>query len=195
MVNLSVDAETAVFPKKMFIAMEDRVVIYAQNFTSVENKEPYQWKKNDGLGYVKASMQAYPLMVESLQTEHLATAAPCLEYQIYLGNPDTFVTPEILLYAIPTLPITNTQGVRVGVQWNEEPIQIIDFRTYDRSEEWKQNVLSNRATKKVGIKSAIKGVNTLKIYMIDAGVALDYFHINLNKNNPLPYSLLPETIR
>ncbi len=89
----------------------------------------------------------------------------------------------------------NKCGIRVGVQWNEEPIQIVDFRTYDRSEEWKQNVLSNRATKKAAIKSALKGVNTLKIYLIDAGVALDYFYINWNKNKPVPYSLLPETLR
>lgn len=194
-VNLSVDASTATLPKKTFLAMGDRVVMYAQNFTAVKNKESYHWKKIDGLGYAKAAMQAYPLMAESLPTDRLATEAPCLEYQIHLGNPATFVSPEILLHAIPTLPITNKQGVRVGVQWNEEPIQIIDFRTYDRSEEWKQNVLSNRATKKVAIKSALKGVNTLKIYLIDAGVALDYFYINSNKNNLTPYSLLPETVK
>lgn len=193
--NLSVDATMATLPKKAFMAMEGRVVIYAQHFTAIKNQEPYQWKKIDGLGYAKAAMQAYPLMAESLQTERLATEAPCLEYQIHLGNPDTFVAPEILLYAIPTLPITNKQGVRVGVQWNEEPIQIVDFRTYDRSEEWKQNVLSNRATKKVAIKSALKGANTLKIYLIDSGVALDYFYINGNKNNLTPYSLLPETVK
>lgn len=195
LVNINIDATTITLPKKSFIAMEDRVVIYAQNFTSVKNKEAHQWKKIDGLGYAKATMQAYPLMAESLQTEHLDTEAPCLEYQIRLGNSETFVSPEIMLHAIPTLPITNKQSVRIGVQWNDEPIQIIDFRTYDRSEEWKQNVLSNSATKKVGIRSAIKGENTLKIYMMDAGVALDYFYINLNKNNLVPYSLLSETIR
>lgn len=193
--NVTVDATTATLPKKSFIAMEDRVVIYAQNFTYIKNKEPYQWKKIDGLGYAKVAMQGYPLMAESLQTDRLATEAPCLEYQIHLGNPDTFVNPEILLHAIPTLSITNKQGVRIGVQWNDEPMQVIDFRTYDRSEEWKQNVLSNRATKKVAIKSALKGANILKIYLIDAGVALDYFYINLNKNKLIPYSLLPETVK
>jgi hypothetical protein len=193
--NVTVDATTATLPKKSFIAMEDRVVIYAQNFTYIKNKEPYQWKKIDGLGYAKVAMQGYPLMAESLQTDRLATEAPCLEYQIHLGNPDTFVNPEILLHAIPTLSITNKQGVRIGVQWNDEPMQVIDFRTYDRSEEWKQNVLSNRATKKAAIKSALKGANILKIYLIDAGVALDYFYINLNKNKLIPYSLLPETVK
>ncbi|TDD95712.1 hypothetical protein [Flavobacterium cellulosilyticum] len=99
------------------------------------------------------------------------------------------------MYTLPTLPITNKQGVRVGVQWNNEPIQIIDFTTFGRSEEWKQNVLSNKASKKIALKSIIKGTNKLKIYMVDAGVALDYFYINLNKNNPVPYSILSETFQ
>lgn len=191
-VNLEIDSNNAAVAKKSFVAMEDKVVIYAQNFTSIKNQEPYQWKKIDGLGYSKAAMQAYPLTAAPLQTDNLANVAPCLEYQIHLNN---FSDSELILHAIPTLPITDKHGVRVGVQWNNEPIQIIDFATIGRSEEWKQNVLSNKASKKMPLKSTSKGKNTLKIYMIDEGVALDYFYINLNKNNPLPYSLLPETVK
>ncbi|HEX9151563.1 MAG TPA: hypothetical protein VF842_05735 [Flavobacterium sp.] len=138
-------------------------------------------------------MQAYPLTENPLKTDNLTKESPYLEYQIDLGNSDSFVEPEILVHAIPTLPITNKHGVRVGVQWNKEPIQIVDFTTFGRSEEWKQNVLSNSATKKAAIKSTIKGTNSLRIYLIDEGVALDYFYILLNKNIPTPYSILPET--
>jgi hypothetical protein len=191
-INLEIDSNNAAVTKKSFFAMEDKVVIYAQNFTSIKNQEPYQWKKIDGLGYAKAAMQAFPLSGNPLQIDNLAKVAPCLEYQIYLNN---FSDSELILHAIPTLPVTNKHGVRVGVQWNQEPIQIVDFATIGRSEEWKQNVLSNKASKKIVLKSTIKGKNTLKIYMIDEGVALDYFYINLNKNNPVPYSLLPETVR
>lgn len=189
---LEIDSNNAAVAKKSFVAMEDKVVIYAQNFTSIKNQEPYQWKKIYGLGYSKAAMQAYPLTAAPLQTDNLNKVAPCLEYQIHLNN---FSNSELILYAVPTLPITNTHGVRVGVQWNEEPIQIVDFATIGRSEEWKQNVLSNKASKKVALKSINKGTNTLKIYMIDEGVALDYFYINLDKNKPLPYSILPETVK
>ena len=191
-INLEIDSNNATVTKKSFIAMEDKVVIYAKNFTSIKNQEPYQWKKIDGLGYAKAAMQAYPLTAAPLKTDNLANIAPCLEYQIHLNN---FSDPELILHAVPTLPITSKHGVRVGVQWNDEPIQIIDFATIGRSEEWKQNVLSNKASKKIALKSTIKGTNTLKIYMIDEGVALDYFYINLNKSNPVPYSLLPETVK
>lgn len=191
-ITLEIDSDNAAVAKKSFVAIEDRVVVYAQNFTSLKNQEPYQWKKIDGLGYSKAAMQAYPLTANPLQTDNLAKVAPCLEYQIHLN---TSSDSELILYAVPTLPITNAHGVRVGVQWNEEPIQIVDFATIGRSEEWKQNVLSNKASKKIALKSTIKGKNTLKIHMIDPGVALDYFYINLNKNKPLPYSILPETVK
>lgn len=191
-INLEIDSNNATVAKKSFVAMEDKVVIYAQNFTSIKNQEPYQWKKIDGLGYAKAAMQAHPLTAAPLKTDNLDKEAPCLEYQIHLNN---FSSSELILHAIPTLPITNAHGVRVGVQWNQEPIQIVDFATIGRSEEWKQNVLSNKASKKILLKSINKGTNTLKIYMIDEGVALDYFYINLDKNNPVPYLLLPETIK
>lgn len=193
-VNLIVDSNSSAATKKSFVAMEDKIVIYAQNFTSVKNKNPYKWEKIDGLGYAKAAMQAMPLSSMPLKIDNLEKDAPYLEYQIYLSNPDYFLEPKLILHAIPTLPITNKHGVRVGVQWNNEPIQIVDFTTLGRSEEWKQNVLSNKATKKISLKSTIKGTNTLRVYMIDEGVALDYFYINLNKNNPVPYSLLPETV-
>ena len=192
---LEIDSNNTAVAKKSFIATENKVVIYAQNYSSIQNKDPFRWQKIDGLGYSKTAMQAYPLATASLLTDNLEKTAPYLEYKINLNNSDAFLDPELILYAIPTLPITNKQGVRIGVQWNEEPIQIIDFTTVGRSEEWKQNVLSNKASKKITLKSTIKGTNTLRIYMIDEGVALDYFYINLNKNNPVPYSLLPETVK
>lgn len=194
-ITLEIDSNNTAVAKKSFIAMEDKVIIYAQNFTSIQNKEPFQWKKIDGLGYSKAAMQAYPLATVSLPIDNLEKVAPSLEYQIYLNNSERYSNPELILNAIPTLPITNKQGVRIGVQWNNEPIQIVDFVTTGRSEEWKQNVLSNKASKKIALKSTIKGKNTLKIYMIDEGVALDYFYINLDKKNPVPYSILQETIK
>lgn len=194
-VVLNVDASAANFPKKSFVSIDEKVVVYAQNFSSKKNQGSFEWKKIDGLGYSKAAMQAMPLNAAAIKTDNLAQETPCLEYQIYLENLDAFVDPQLILNAIPTLPMTNKQSVRLGVQWNQDPVQIIDFATVGRSDEWKENVLSNKASKKIVLKSITKGLNTLKIYMIDPAVAVDYFYINLNKNNPIPYSLLPETIK
>jgi hypothetical protein len=192
-INIEIDTNSADIPGKYFRAMEDRVVIYAQNFTSIQNKNQYKWVKMEGLGYSKAVMQAELAEAKPLETANLEKEAPYLEYKIQI-NDSYFHDPELILHAIPTLPITNKHGVRIGVKWNNNPIQIIDFRTFDRSEEWKQNVLSNTATKKIALKSLTKGTHTLRIYMLDEGVLLDNFYINLNKNTPVPYSLLPETV-
>ncbi len=192
-IQLNINARTAAVPEKTFIAINDRVVINAQHFTAKKDMAPYSWNRIEGLGYSKAAMQAVPLNLLPLKTKNAAETSPYLEYKIEM--PDAVSEPELIIHALPTHSITNKHGVRIGVQWNEEPMQIIDFTTVAKSEEWKQNVLCNRATKKLAIKKAIKGTNTLKIYMIDEGVALDYFYLNLNKNNPEPYSLLNETIQ
>ncbi|MFV8271240.1 glycosyl hydrolase 115 family protein [Flavobacterium sp. GT2N3] len=191
--TLEIDSNNATVAKKSFVAMEDKVVIYAQNYTSIQNRNRYKWEKVDGLGYSKAVMQTEPLNSMPLKISNLTEEAPCLEYKIHIAN--SYQDPELILYALPTHPVTNKHSVCVGVQWNQGPIEIIEFATIGRSEEWKQNVLSNKASKTVALKLTSKGMNTLKIYMIDEGVALDYFYINLNKNNPIPYSLLPETVR
>ena len=193
-VNLNVNTNSADIPAKFFMVMEDRVVIYAQNFTSIHNKKQYKWIKMDGLGYCKAVMQAEPTNAKPLEIDNLEKEAPYLEYKIQITD-SNYQDSELILHAIPTLPMTNKHGVRIGVKWNNSPIQIVDFKTYDRSEEWKQNVLSNTATKKIALKSIPNGTNTLRIFRIDEGVLLDNFYINLNKNNPVPYSLLPETIK
>lgn len=188
-ITLEIDFNNAAVAKNSFVAIDNKVVIYAQNFTNIKNQGAYEWKKIDGLGYSKAAMQAYPLTT-LFQTD----SSSYLEYQVNLDNLNS-IDAELILYAIPTLPLTDKNGVRVGVQWNNEPMQIVDFATVGRSEDWKQNVLSNKATKKIALKSFNKGKNILKIHRIDPGVALDYFYLNLDKNNPVPYSILPETVK
>ncbi len=192
-ISIKITANSIPLPAKYFRAMEDRVVIYAPNFTSIQNKNQYKWVKMEGLGYSKAVMQAELAEAKPLETANLEKEAPYLEYKIQISD-SNYKDSELMLHAIPTLPKTNKQGLRIGVKWNNSPIQIVDFRTYDRSEEWKQNVLSNTATKKIMLKSITNGTNTLRIYMLDEGVLLDNYYINLNKNNPIPYSLLPETV-
>ncbi|MBT31576.1 MAG: hypothetical protein CMO01_18125, partial [Thalassobius sp.] len=82
--------------------------------------------------------------------------------------------------------------VRIGVQWDENPIEILDFKTEGRSETWKLNVLSNIAKVLLPIKADKTGKHELKIYMIDEGVALDFIYLKM-KDVILPYSLLGET--
>jgi hypothetical protein len=82
--------------------------------------------------------------------------------------------------------------MRYGVSIDDGPIQITDFRTFGRSEEWKQNVLSNTATRTFRFPVLKPGRHTLKIFAIDPGVMLDRAIIDFNKEQK-NYSVLPET--
>jgi hypothetical protein len=98
--------------------------------------------------------------------------APVLSYELFT---ETITQNAILnLSAIPTHPITTDSELRIAVQWNNEPIQMVNFKSEGRSNTWKQNVLSNKAEVPLPIAINKKGKQTLKIYMMDSGVLLDY---------------------
>jgi hypothetical protein len=61
-----------------------------------------------------------------------------------------------------------------------------------RSEEWKENVLRNRAERTIQLSHLNRGHHTLKIYAIDPGVILDEIRIDLGGLKKA-YSAIPAT--
>jgi hypothetical protein len=82
--------------------------------------------------------------------------------------------------------------MRYGVSVDEGPVNIVDFKTVGRSEEWKENVLRNRAERTIQFQHLKKGRHTLKIYAIDPGVILDEIRIDLGGLKKA-YSAIPAT--
>ncbi|MGY5356162.1 glycosyl hydrolase 115 family protein [Wenyingzhuangia sp. IMCC45467] len=165
-----------------------KAVFYASQFqenASVANKF---WELSKGLGHSSSVMHARPL---SAITDKNVDQAPVLTYQVYTET----VTKNAYLniVAIPTHPLHTDGEVRIAVQWNDEPLQEINFKTYGRSREWKQNVLTNKAIKQIKVPVNFKGKQQLKIFMVDAGVMLDYIVLN-TKDTKIPYHLGKQTI-
>ncbi len=176
--------------RNIFTEQNGIVVIYAENYSEKTDRNKYKWQKLPELGYSQNLMQAVPVKEVPLDTFQLKEKAPHLSYDVITESKNS--TAELILNVLPTHPVTSTHSLRLGVQWNDEPIKIVDFKTYGRSEEWKQNVLRNLAKVSLPINVKEAGKHTLKLYMIDQGLSLDFFYINL-KNKKIPYSLLPET--
>ncbi|AVR45623.1 hypothetical protein C7S20_10300 [Christiangramia fulva] len=174
----------------IFVEKNGVVSIYAEDYTTKTDRKEYFWKKVPGLGYSSNLMQAHPFTRKPLETSDLKDSAPYMEYSIITESESR--NAELILNALPTHPITKNHAVRIGVQWNENAIRIVDFQTYGRSEEWKQNVLRNLAKITIPVEVREAGKQSLKIYMIDEGVALDFIYLKL-QDLTLPYSLLPET--
>ncbi|MDW7692311.1 glycosyl hydrolase 115 family protein [Flammeovirgaceae bacterium SG7u.111] len=174
----------------LFVEENGVVSIYAENFTGKADYQEFSWEQIPNLGYSDQLMQASPLTEMPLDTLQLKEKAPYLSYSIFTESVNE--NTELIIHALPTHPITNKHSVRIGVQWDDDPIRMVDFRTQGRSETWKLNVLSNLAKVKIPLSIEEVGKHELKIFMVDEGVALDFFYLNM-KNVPLPYALLDET--
>ncbi|MDO3695600.1 glycosyl hydrolase 115 family protein [Wenyingzhuangia sp. chi5] len=163
-------------------------LVYAENFVANNSSSDQSWKVSKGLGHSQAVVQVS--LLEKTSNSKLENGA-VLTYEFFTETITDDATLQLV--AIPTHPLTTDGKVRIGVQWNDEPVKIVDFKTYGRSSEWKQNVLRNKARKNLNVSLKKKGKQTLKIYAIDTGVLLDYMMLN-TKESKFPYHLGAETI-
>ncbi len=79
----------------------------------------------------------------------------------------------VRVVAVPVHALTAANGVRMAVRLDDGPLQALDYKTVGRSEEWKQNVLSNTAVRTIGVAHLTPGAHTLRVYALDPGVILD----------------------
>jgi len=105
-----------------------------------------------------------------LPGNRVAAASQPLIYSFY-----TVSTGEAALTAItlPTHPLSPEVGLKLGLQVDDGPVQIVDLKTVGRSDIWKRNVLSNTALGAAGKVSLTRGQHSLKVYALDPGIVLD----------------------
>jgi len=64
--------------------------------------------------------------------------------------------------------------VRIAVSLDDGPLQVLDYATIGRSDEWRNNVLSNTAVRTIPLKMLYPGRHELKVYVIDSGAMIDH---------------------
>ncbi|SFU38921.1 Glycosyl hydrolase family 115 [Pustulibacterium marinum] len=176
-------------PKGSIIERNGLAIIAAENPDKVENTDKFYWEKIANLGYSGAVILAKSKEHKSLISSTIANH-PSLSYEITTETVTD--TAKLVITAVPTHPVTKEQQLKIGVQWDDNPIQVINFQTHGRSAAWKENVLKNLASKELSVQIKNKGKHTIKLYMIDEGVALDFIILNTENRN-MPYSFIGET--
>ena len=164
---------------KGFIENNGFLSIHAGNFSRQSNVKMKNWKKINEPGYTGKVLQVFPINVNektSLDTSNIKHNNAVVEYDFYSF---TAAAPEITIFSLPTHPLNNNFSMRYAISVDNGPMHVVDFKTYGRSEAWKQNVLSNRAQRKIKMQYLNKGKHTLKIYAIDPGVTVDEIRIDL----------------
>jgi hypothetical protein len=191
-VKVSKDHKPELAGFRGFVENNGFVVLQAPHFTRQTKKQTNHWRVLSDLGYKGSSLQAFPLSISGNVVTHpdsIKLNNAGVEYDFYTFSS---ANPVVTVFALPTHPINNNFSVRYAVSIDDGPVKVVDIKTFGRSEEWKQNVLSNRAKREIEMPFLNAGMHTLRIYCVDPGVILDEVRINLGGLKKA-YSTIAET--
>jgi len=181
-VTIAVTANNSVIPilngYRGAIASDTYSTWDAAQYTSLKNAANSSWKMISQLGSSGNSMEASAEKDTPVDLSDTAAirGSAALSYDFYtLKN----VKASFHFYTLPTHPLHQGFEMRYAVSIDQGPLQILNFKTTGRSEEWKQNVLSNSAVRSVNEKMLKAGKHTLSIYKIDPGVIVDRIFVDL----------------
>ena len=195
--NIAIKANNAPIPALSgytgFVESAGFIAIDATNSsTRTEGKGAPRWEVVEGLGSTGKALEALPLSVQSttqFSDTTLIRANPSVTYNFFTYRPSA---AEFNVYTLPTFPLTNEQEMRYAISIDGGKLTVLNFKTVGRTEEWKQNVLSNTAHRMIKQPSLSAGKHTLTIYRIDPGVILDRIFIDLGLNQSV-YGSVTET--
>jgi hypothetical protein len=118
-----------------------------------------------------------------------AAAAPALDYRFHSHSPGA---AQLKIIAVPVHPLTSANKLRIAVSLDGQAPTALDFATQGRSDEWKNNVLTNTAVRTIQLAGLAPGPHTLKVYALDPGFILDRIEISFD-GAPKYYSRLPQS--
>jgi hypothetical protein len=131
------------------------------------------WEKVPGLGSRDEALRS---KLDLPSRKDLSGAAP-LTYDFAT---DELSDAKLKIVAIPVHPLTSENDLRLAVQLDDTPVQAVDYKTFDRSDEWKHNVLTNTAVRTIRVSQLAKGKHRLKVYALDPGLVLDRIDVRLD---------------
>ncbi|MDC7676158.1 glycosyl hydrolase 115 family protein [Asticcacaulis machinosus] len=103
-----------------------------------------------------------------------------IEPLVYRFTTGAKADADIKIVALPVHPLTSANELRLGVRINGGPVQVLDFETFGRSEEWKQNMLTNTAVRTIQVKQLAIGAHTIEVFAMDPGFIFDRIDVRLD---------------
>ncbi|MCU4674037.1 glycosyl hydrolase 115 family protein [Catenovulum sp. 2E275] len=182
-ITLNIFNPTNVVTNNLKIAVENKnvVEIEAENYISqTDGENGTYWYQLNSAAASKHAMTTQPFTVASFDVTQLKNQSPSLSYQFYTVSTGKI---KIHTHALPTHKLTSEhQGVRYAISLNGENPQIIDLYAKEYSTSWTVNTL--RAVS-IGISEHQinqAGIQDIKVWMVDPGVVLDKFILNLEQS-------------
>lgn len=160
-------------PQKIDAPSLKTLVLPAGAFVSQQNFADSYWEKIPEPSFSGNALVSKPFT----QTQSIAPQDAQQAWVTYELDIEQSGTYRIKVQAVPLHPLHRKLGQKIAVSIDQETTRIIDFETFDRSEEWKENVLGNKTVKEVQQLQLKQGKHQIRLKMIDAGVLIDQFLI------------------
>ncbi len=158
------------------------ITIEAENFTTRQDRaDGVGWRKVDEAAASQDGMTIQPVTAASVSSVNIPADTPSLIYQFH-----TFSTGllKIRTECLPTHKITSDHpGVRYAISLNGGITQIVDVNAPEYSAAWNVNTLRAAGYGLSRHEVTAPGMQTLKVWMIDAGVVLDKFVMEIRSGN------------
>ena len=166
-----------------FLELDRIVSIYATH----SDERSGAWETLNGLGHTGASLRS---AIDMKSVAAGVGGAPAAHYRFATETSDDPATLRVM--ALPVLPITSDNGMRVAVSLDGGAPVTLDLKTAEFSATWKQNVLTNTAVGEINNLRLKPGAHELTVYALDPGVILDRYEISF-AGAPRAYDPVPET--
>lgn len=131
-----------------------------------------QWEVVPGLGSRDAALRSSLAMAS---VKDVSGIKPL----VYDFETSAKADATLKVVALPEHPLTSDNHLRLVVRLDGGALQVLDFETFGRSEEWKLNVLSNTAIRTIPLSQFAGGKHRLEIYAMDPGFILDRIDVAL----------------
>lgn len=172
---------------KGFIEENNYISMFAVNYNGAVNTPDLKWKPVEGLGYAGKAVMLSP--AQGSFSDKPATNYASLKYDFYTFSKGN---AQVNVYCLPTHALNANHQMRIAISIDGQEPEVIDYRTFDRSETWKQNVLSNTAISVIIHTFKEPGNHTLTITALDPGIIIDRITIDFGGLKP-GYAAVPET--
>ncbi len=196
-VNVKVNAmnPTAVTRESLdgFAEGDGYVSIEAEHCTKNIPAGTVRWEKFEDYGRTLSALTILPVTAASVTPPQ---NSPCLEYRMYLFNPNKV---RVLAIVAPTLNFVPDRGLRYAVSFDDQPPQTIDivpkgFDARNGNREWEESVKNACRVVESAHTVSEPGYHTLKIWMVDPAVVLQKIVVDLGGLKP-NYLGPPESYR
>jgi hypothetical protein len=151
-----------------FVENAGVVSIEAEHFTSKTDGASAHWENIPDYGRTLSAMSIFPTTAASVTPPQ---DSPCLQYKMYLFDPK-----KVDVYALigPTQAFVPGRGLRLAVSFDDDTPQVVNALEHNtQMQDWEQSVKDSIRFVVSSHTLTKPGYHTLKIWMVDPGVALE----------------------